>query len=69
MHDHIHVDRAAIADADDLISTYGDLARLEAASRAENSRALGNVVHFCRWRQVERAIGMLSAAEVTGTVH
>ncbi|MEA3016569.1 MAG: hypothetical protein QOI38_1291 [Sphingomonadales bacterium] len=63
MQDHIHLpDRAAVADADELISNYGDHAGLEAARRASESRSLGNVVHYCRWRQIERMIGRLAAA-------
>lgn len=70
MHHHVHVqDRAALAAATDLIAQYGEMAALEAASRADRSRSLGNVVHFCHWRQIERAIEMLSADEVIGTVH
>jgi hypothetical protein len=42
---------------------------MEAASRADRSRSLGNVIHFCHWRQVERAIQMLCGSEVTGSVH
>jgi hypothetical protein len=70
VYDHVHVeDRAALAEATDLMSSYGDLAQFEAAQRADRSRSLGNVIHFCRWRQIERTIAMLSAEEVTGTVN
>ena len=70
MSQHVHVqDRAALADATDLITHFGELAQMEAASRADRSRSLGNVIHFCRWRQIERAIEMLSAKDVTGAVH
>ena len=70
MHDHVHVqDRAALADATDLIARFGAHAGLEAAARANRSRSLGNVIHFCHWRQIERTIEMLSGAEVTGTIH
>ena len=67
---HIHVqDRAALSEATDLIARFGTLAQAEAAARADRSRTLGNVIHFCHWRQIERAIEMLVAEEVTGTVH
>lgn len=67
---HVHVqDRAALAEADELIARFGAHAQDEAAQRASRSRSLGNVIHFCRWRQIERTIGMLSAAEVTGTIN
>ncbi len=70
MHHHVHVqDRAAFNEATDLITHYGELAQIEAAQRADRSRSLGNVIHFCHWRQVERAILMLSDDEVTGPVH
>ena len=61
--------RAALADAADLISRFGDDAGFEAALRAERSRDDGNVVRFCHWRQIERVIASLSSDEVLGTVH
>lgn len=70
MRNHVHVqDRSALADATDLIAQFGEMAALEAANRADRSRSVGNVIHFCHWRQIERAIEMLSADEVVGTVH
>jgi hypothetical protein len=67
---HVYVqDRAALAQATDLISHFGEHAGMEAASRANHSRSLGNVIHFCRWRQIERAIEMLSGSDVTDTTH
>jgi hypothetical protein len=62
-------DRAALADASELIDRFGEFARSEAAQRADRSRDLGNVVHFCRWRQIERTIDMLRDEVVTGAVH
>jgi hypothetical protein len=70
VYDHVHVeDRELLTEATDLMTHYGELAQFEAAQRADRSRSLGNVIHFCRWRQVERTIAMLSADEVTGTIH
>ena len=70
MRHHVHLpDRAALTTATDLIDRYGELATLEAAARADKSRSLGNVIHFCHWRQIERTIAMLSAPEATGTIH
>ncbi len=67
---HIHVtDRAALQEATDLMDRYGEYAVSEAAIRADKSRSVGNVLHFCRWRQIERTIEMLSGEDVTGTVH
>ncbi|MGE5721576.1 MAG: hypothetical protein ACM3YM_03870 [Sphingomonadales bacterium] len=63
------IDRAAFAVASDLIADFGEHAQLEAAIRADRSRSLGNVIHFCHWRQIERTIEMLSTRDVTGTVH
>ncbi len=70
MQTYVHVqDRAALAEANELIERFGEHAQIEAAQRASRSRSLGNVIHFCRWRQIERAIEMLSGTEVTGTVN
>lgn len=61
--------RGALADAAQLIDTYGDDAGFEAAARAEDSRDKGNVIRFCHWRQIERVIVTLTAQEVHGTIH
>ncbi len=62
-------DRATLDRAAELMARFGVAAGIEAAARADRSRDLGNVVHFCRWRQVERLIVLLSAREACGTVH
>jgi hypothetical protein len=62
-------DRAGINQAAALLADYGSGARREAAVRAERSRDVGNVIHFCRWRQVERLILALSLEEAVGTLH
>jgi len=63
-------DAAAAADADDLIARFGVYAASEAAARADRSRDLGNVVHFCRWRQIARMIEMLSLSDrADATLH
>ena len=56
-------------DAAELTALFGDAAAQEASARAERSRALGNHLHFCRWRQVERLLATLDTAHATGTVH
>ena len=61
--------RLALAEASELMSSYGDDAGLEAAARAERSRDSGNVLLFCHWRQIERVIATRSDEEVRGTVH
>ncbi len=58
-----------LTDATDLIAKFGLDASMEAAARADRSRDLGNVVHFCRWRQVERLVALLNVEEPIGTVH
>jgi hypothetical protein len=62
-------DRREIFDANELIATFGELAGSEAAARADRSRDLGNHIHFCRWRQIERLIVLMSVGRAVGTVH
>ena len=62
-------DAGHVADAADLIATFGDAAARQASIRAGRSRDVGNHIHFCRWRQVERLIELLASGEVAGTVH
>ena len=62
-------DRSAVSDAASLIAAHGPAAAYEAACRASRSRQLGNHLHFCRWRQIERLIGLLAGEEAEGTVH
>ena len=62
-------DRAMLADATDLIARFGTEAAFQAAALADRSRDRGNVLHFCRWRQVERLVAILVADEVTATIH
>jgi hypothetical protein len=61
--------RVALADAAELMERFGDDAGYEAAARAERSRDVGNVEHFCHWRQIERVIATLSSEEIIGTIH
>lgn len=70
MHQMLYLaNRADVSDATDLIHRFGDDAGFEAAARAEASRDRGNAIHFCRWRQVERLILLLSVDCAVGTVH
>ena len=71
MQHHVHLpDATAAAEAAELIARFGDHAAFEAAARANHSRGLGNVVHFCRWRQIERMINLLSTADTgDATLH
>ena len=70
MREHVHVpDRAALSDAADLIARFGEFAGSEAKLRADRSREHGNVIHFTRWRLIEKVIVMLTDEAVTDTVH
>jgi hypothetical protein len=60
---------AAFTEAAQLIERFGPHAGSEAALRADRSRDLGNVVHFCRWREVARMIELIRDDAVTGPVH
>ena len=62
-------DRAEVSDATDLITKFGDDAGFQAAARADESRDIGNHIHFCRWRQIERLIVLMSIDRAVGTVH
>lgn len=62
-------DRKSYEQAAELMETFGADAAYEAASRADRSRDLGNHIHFCRWRQIERLIAVLSIEQSIGTVH
>ncbi|HEX8379019.1 MAG TPA: hypothetical protein VF619_00550 [Allosphingosinicella sp.] len=60
---------AAFTEAARLIERFGDHAGSEAALRADQSRGVGNFVHFCRWREVARLIEVIRDEAVTGPVH
>lgn len=62
-------DRSSVETAQELIATFGDDAGFEAATRADKSRDLGNHLNFCRWRQIERLIVVMSVGRAVGTVH
>jgi hypothetical protein len=67
---HLYVaDRSSVDTAQELITAFGDDAGFEAATRADQSRDLGNHVHFCRWRQIERLIVLMSVGRAVGTIH
>ena len=67
---HLYLaDRHMVAEASSLIRDFGVHAADEAANRADRSRAVGNVVHFCRWRQLGRLVRLLETDLPVGTVH
>lgn len=61
--------REGFEEATRLIERFGSNAGYEAAIRADGSRDLGNHVHFCHWRQIERLIVQLSIEWPVGTIH
>jgi hypothetical protein len=71
LHQPLHLpDASAAADAAELIARFGVYAASEASARADRSRDLGNVVHFCRWRQIARMIELLSSSDrADATIH
>ncbi len=62
-------DRKTYEAASDMIAQFGAGARLEAATRADRSRDVGNQLRFCHWRSIERLILALSSQRPIGTVH
>jgi hypothetical protein len=58
-----------VADANELIRAFGEEAGSQAAARADKSRDLGNHIHFCRWRQIERLVVLMSLPRAVGTIH
>ncbi|WP_397574856.1 hypothetical protein [Sphingorhabdus sp.] len=65
----LYVEPQDVAEATTLMDTFGPKAGMEAAERAVQSRNVGNHLHYCRWRQIERLIIMLSAHTTLGTIH
>ena len=65
----LYVEQRDVIEAQALMDNYGKTAGIEAADRAEASRNIGNHIQFCRWRQIERLIIMLSVQTTLGTVH
>ncbi len=68
---YVHLpDGSAATEAAELIARFGEQAAAdEAAARADRSREVGNVLHFCRWRQIERLILLLAAGRGIHTIH
>lgn len=65
----LYVEPRDVAEATTLMDTFGPKAGMEAAELAVQSRNVGNYLHYCRWRQIERLIIMLSANTTLGTIH
>jgi len=69
MYLQLYVEPRDVVEAETLIDQFGKAAGLEAADRAEASRTIGNHLNFCRWRQIERLIILLSVETTLGTIH
>lgn len=65
----LYVEPRDVVEAETLIDRFGKTAGLEAAERAQASRNIGNHLHYCRWRQIERLIILLSVETTLGTIH
>jgi hypothetical protein len=65
----LYVEQRDVVEAEALMTNFGKAAGIEAAERAEASRNVGNHLQFCRWRQIERLVIMLSIETTLGTVH
>lgn len=61
-----YVARPDVVVAQKLISEYGAAARAIAADRASASRSNDNYLHYCRWRQIERLVTLLTTGAVIG---
>jgi hypothetical protein len=67
---HVHIsDPGAVNEAAELIDRFGEFAADEAAARARSSRNLGNVIHYCHWRQIQRLIEVLDTGRIEATLH
>jgi hypothetical protein len=69
MHLPLYIKPRDVTEAQTLIALFGAEAGLEAAERAEASRNIGNHLQYCRWRQIERLVIMLSLESSIGTIH
>ncbi len=65
----LHINARDVSEAEKLIAQFGAEAGVEAAGRAEASRNIGNHLHYCRWRQIERLVILLGLKTTLGTIH
>lgn len=56
-------------DASELVARFGAEAAAVARARAEASRRVGNHIHFCRWREVERMLATFGEVAAGRTLH
>jgi hypothetical protein len=69
MHLPLYVEPRDVCEAETLMALFGSAAGLEASERAEASRTVGNHLQYCRWRQIERLVILLSLETSIGTIH
>ena len=62
-------DRAFFEEAATMIARFGDGAVIEAATKADAFETSGDLMLYCRWRQVERAIQLLQLEDIVGEIH
>lgn len=65
----LYVEPRDVSEAQKLMTHFGNEAGMEASERAEASRNMGNHLQYCRWRQIERLVIMLSLQCSIGTLH
>lgn len=58
-----------VEEATALIDNFGAQASREADRRAAHSRSVGNVSHYCRWRQISRLVELLTGCDAAETLH
>jgi len=61
--------RQTYEEACQLLKNFGGAAGVEASERAEAARVVGNHIHFCHWRQIERLLVIMNLDMSIGTVH
>ncbi len=70
LYEYVHLpDAAAAREAAELMERFGGYAADEANARACRSRDIGNVAHYCRWRQIGRLIEALAEDGDGATLH
>lgn len=57
------------SDAAELLGRFGIEAPSVAKARAEQSRRVGNHIHFCRWREVGRLLDVMGEERGSQTLH
>lgn len=61
--------RQTYDEACQMLEYFGDAAGVEAQERAETARSVGNHIHFCHYRQIERLLVIMNMDFCIGTLH